>query len=220
MQALPIWLREKVLGAFEGSASGLKYESYLQCGFHDNYLSIKFYKMKRITFFLLALCCAIVTQAQTVVATMQDLVSGAASNTATVSTDWQVDNANGAVYAFDGTASYIGGITSDAVVSALEGNQYVTIAMWVYTETTDNGKCALHLVILATRTRRSSISPPARTCRQKRTEFSLTPDRKLSMPDLIHVATVIHRLKKHGIIEKHRIGWGLILFQFWCKMSP
>ena len=97
--------------------------------------------MKRITFFLLALCCAIVTQAQTVVATMQDLVSGAASNTATVSTDWQVDNANGAVYAFDGTASYIGGITSDAVVSALEGNQYVTIAMWVYPETTDNSKC-------------------------------------------------------------------------------
>ena len=97
--------------------------------------------MKRITFFLLALCCAIVTQAQTVVATMQDLVNGAASNTATVSSDWQVDNANGAVYAFDGTASYIGGITSDAVVSALEGNQYVTIAMWVYPETTNGGKC-------------------------------------------------------------------------------
>ena len=97
--------------------------------------------MKRITFFLLALCCAIVTQAQTVVATMQDLVSGAASNTATVATDWQVDNANGAVYAFDGTASYIGGITNDAVVSALEGNQYVTIAMWVYAETTSDGKC-------------------------------------------------------------------------------
>lgn len=97
--------------------------------------------MKRITFFLLALCCAIVTQAQTVVATMQDLVNGATSKTATVSTDWKVDNANGAVYAFDGTASYIGGITSDAVVSALEGNQYVTIAMWVYPETTYNGMC-------------------------------------------------------------------------------
>ncbi len=97
--------------------------------------------MKRITFFLLALCCAIVTQAQTVVATMQDLVNGAASNTATVATDWQVDNANGAVYAFDGTASYIGGITNDAVVSALEGNQYVTIAMWVYAEPTSGGKC-------------------------------------------------------------------------------
>lgn len=97
--------------------------------------------MKRITFFLLALCCAIVTQAQTVVATMQDLVNGAASNTATVSSDWQVDNANGAVYAFDGTTSYIGGITSNAVVSALEGNQYVTIAMWVYPETTNGVKC-------------------------------------------------------------------------------
>ena len=87
-------------------------------------------------------------------------------------------------------------------------------------DATDNGKCALHLVILATRTRRSSISPPARTCRQKRTEFSLTPDRKLSMLGLIRAVTVIHRLKIHGIIEKHRIGWGLILFQFWCKMSP
>ena len=73
---------------------------------------------------------------------------------------------------------------------------------------------------LATRTQRSSTCQPARICRQKRTEFSLTPDRELSMLGLIRAVTVIHRLKIHGIIEKHRIGWGLILFQFWCKMSP
>lgn len=97
--------------------------------------------MKRITFFLLALCCAIGTQAQTVVATMQDLVSGATTNTATLSTNWEVDNTNGAVYEFDGSDDYIGGITNDAVVSALEGSEYVTIAMWVYGESSSTGKC-------------------------------------------------------------------------------
>lgn len=97
--------------------------------------------MKKITTILCALCCAVGLHAQTVVATMQDLVDAATSKTATQSTDWQVSNENGGVYEFDGTSSYIGGITNASVVSALEGSEYVTIAMWVYGNTTSGGKC-------------------------------------------------------------------------------
>ena len=72
-----------------------------------------------------------------VVARMQTL-AGAAQNSdatkATPSTEWTTSVEGGAIYDFaDG--KYLGGIVNEAVVEALEGDQYVTIAMWVYGRT-------------------------------------------------------------------------------------
>lgn len=53
---------------------------------------------------------------------------------------------------------------------------------------------------LATRTQRSSTCPPARICRQKRTGFSSTPGRKLSMLDLTRAVTATHRMKIMNVV--------------------
>lgn len=75
--------------------------------------------------------------AQTVVARMQDLANAATNSKetkATPSTAWTTSVEGGAIYDFaDG--KYLGGIVNKAVVEALEGDQYVTIAMWVYGRT-------------------------------------------------------------------------------------
>ena len=75
--------------------------------------------------------------AQTVVARMQDLANAATNSKetkATPSTAWTTSVEGGAIYDFaDG--KYLGGIVNEAVVEALEGDQYVTIAMWVYGRT-------------------------------------------------------------------------------------
>ena len=78
--------------------------------------------------------------AQTVVAKMKALADAAGNSDtkATVSTVWQSDDAAGAVYEFS-NGKYLGAISNTAVVNALEGNQYVTIAMWVYGRTTPTG---------------------------------------------------------------------------------
>ena len=79
--------------------------------------------------------------AQTVVARMQDLANAATNSDATkatASTVWKSDKEGGAVYEFS-NGKYLGAISNTAVVNALEGNQYVTIAMWVYGRTTPTG---------------------------------------------------------------------------------
>ncbi|MGN0828447.1 MAG: LamG-like jellyroll fold domain-containing protein [Akkermansia sp.] len=70
----------------------------------------------------------------TVIATMSDLVDSATSNTATISTTYETSVTGGAVYDFADNG-FIGGITSNAVKSALTGSQYVTVAAWVYFDT-------------------------------------------------------------------------------------
>ena len=77
--------------------------------------------------------------AQTVVAKMKALadVAGNSDTKATVSTVWQSDDAEGAVYEFS-NGKYLGAISNADVVNALEGDKYVTIAMWVYGRTTSN----------------------------------------------------------------------------------
>lgn len=77
--------------------------------------------------------------AQTVVAKMKALADAAGNSDtkATVSTVWQSDDEDGAVYEFS-NGKYLGAISNAAVVNALEGDKYVTIAMWVYGRTTGN----------------------------------------------------------------------------------
>lgn len=77
--------------------------------------------------------------AQTVVAKMKALADAAGNSAtkATVSTVWQSNQTGGAVYEFS-NGKYLGAISNEAVVSALEGDKYVTIAMWVYGRTTGN----------------------------------------------------------------------------------
>ena len=77
--------------------------------------------------------------AQTVVAKMKALAEAAGNSTtkATVSTVWQSDDDEGAVYEFSND-KYLGAISNTDVVNALEGDKYVTIAMWVYGRTTGN----------------------------------------------------------------------------------
>lgn len=77
--------------------------------------------------------------AQTVVAKMKVLAEAAGNSDtkATVSTVWKSDDAEGAVYEFS-NGKYLGAISNADVVNALEGDKYVTIAMWVYGRTTSN----------------------------------------------------------------------------------
>lgn len=78
--------------------------------------------------------------AQTVVARMQALADAAENSDATkatASTVWKSDKTGGAVYEFS-SGKYLGAISNTDVVSALEGDKYVTIAMWVYGRTTSN----------------------------------------------------------------------------------
>ena len=83
--------------------------------------------------FLLMLLMGTNMNAQVIVARMQDLANAATNSEdtkATPSTEWTTSVEGGAIYDFaDG--KYLGGIVNDAVVEALEGDQYVTIAMWV-----------------------------------------------------------------------------------------
>ena len=94
----------------------------------------------RFTLFLmLMLLMGTGINAQTVVAKMKVLAEAAGNSDtkATVSTVWQSDDAEGAVYEFS-SGKYLGAISNADVVSALEGDKYVTIAMWVYGRTTSN----------------------------------------------------------------------------------
>ena len=63
-------------------------------------------------------------------------LAGAATNEnkATVSEDWETSAEGGAVYEFS-NSKYLGAISNDAVVNAIEGDTYVTVAMWVYGKT-------------------------------------------------------------------------------------
>lgn len=91
-------------------------------------------------FFMLMFLMGTGMNAQTVVAKMKALADAAGNSDATkatVSTVWQSDDAEGAVYEFS-DGKYLGAISNAAVVSALEGDKYVTIAMWVYGRTTGN----------------------------------------------------------------------------------
>ena len=95
----------------------------------------------RFTFFLMLMfLMGTSMNAQTVVAKMKALADAAGNSVATkatVSTVWQSDDAEGAVYEFS-DGKYLGAISNAAVVNALEGDKYVTIAMWVYGRTTGN----------------------------------------------------------------------------------
>ena len=90
-------------------------------------------------FFMLMFLMGTGMNAQTVVAKMKVLAEAAGNSAtkATVSTVWQSDDEEGAVYEFS-NGKYLGAISNEAVVNALEGNKYVTIAMWVYGRTTGN----------------------------------------------------------------------------------
>lgn len=66
-----------------------------------------------------------------VIANMTDFVGAATSNGGAEVSDWIASE--GKVYSFNGqSTSYIGGITDDYVVTALNTNKYVTVAMYVY----------------------------------------------------------------------------------------
>lgn len=97
--------------------------------------------MRKITYLLLILCCTLGAKAQTTVAKMKALVDAASVNTATIPEDWEVADPEGGVYSFNGSSTYIGGITNEAAAAAFEGNQYVTVAMWVYNTSSSYPKC-------------------------------------------------------------------------------
>ncbi len=90
-----------------------------------------------LTLLLLCLCGNL--SAQTVIARMADLAAAAENdqNKATPSFDWETNAERGAVYDFS-NGNYLGAISNDAVVSAIEGEKYVTVAMWVYGPTTSD----------------------------------------------------------------------------------
>ncbi len=90
-------------------------------------------------FFMLMFLMGTGMNAQNVVAKMKVLAEAAGNSAtkATVSTVWQSDDDEGAVYEFS-NGKYLGAISNEAVVNALEGDKYVTIAMWVYGRTTGN----------------------------------------------------------------------------------
>ncbi len=93
-----------------------------------------------LTLLLLCLCGNLSAQMEpTVIARMDDLAAAAENdqNKATPSFDWETVAERGAVYDFS-NGNYLGAISNDAVVSAIEGEKYVTIAMWVYGPTTSN----------------------------------------------------------------------------------
>lgn len=86
-----------------------------------------------LTLLLLCLCGNLSAQT-TVIATMADLANEATNqNKATVSANWT----GATVYEFS-DGNYLGGISNNAVVNAIEGNKFVTVAMWVYGPTTSD----------------------------------------------------------------------------------
>lgn len=89
-----------------------------------------------LTLLLLCLCGNL--SAQTVIARMAELANAATNqNKATVSTDWETSAEGGAVYEFS-NSKYLGAIPNNDVVNAIEGDKYVTVAMWVYGPTTSD----------------------------------------------------------------------------------
>ena len=83
-----------------------------------------------LTLLLLCLCGNLSAQTQKI-ATMAELANLATNqNKATVSGDWT----GATVYEFSDD-KYLGGISNTDVVNALEGDKYVTVAMWVYGQT-------------------------------------------------------------------------------------
>lgn len=88
-------------------------------------------KKKLLSLLTLMIVCISGAWAETtVIARMQDLVSAASENTATVSADHTTNVEKGAVYDFANNG-FIKGISNDAVKAAL-GTKYVTVAAWVY----------------------------------------------------------------------------------------
>lgn len=82
--------------------------------------------MKKTIVALLALASVASAASLTTIATMDELVAAATHNNAT-----KVDNMSVTTYSF-GNDTYIGGITLDALNSALQDStQYITIAAWV-----------------------------------------------------------------------------------------
>ena len=90
-----------------------------------------------LTLLLLCLCGNL--SAENVVIARMAALAGAATNQnkATVSADWETTVEGGAVYEFS-NGNYLGAISNPAVVNAIEGNKYVTVAMWVYGPTTSD----------------------------------------------------------------------------------
>lgn len=87
--------------------------------------------MKKILSLLaLVLMSCMGAWAQTVIARMGDFVNNGTNNGVTEAVSWQASEDK--VYSFNGSSSYFGGITNDVVVSALEGDKYVTVACYVY----------------------------------------------------------------------------------------
>ena len=104
-----------------------------------NYKPINKKQMRKISSILtlLLLCLCGNLSAQTTVIARMAALAGAATNQnkATVSTDWETSVDGGAVYEFS-NSKYLGAITNNDVVNAIEGNKFVTVAMWVYGPTT------------------------------------------------------------------------------------
>ena len=89
-----------------------------------------------LTLLLLCLCGNL--SAQTVIARMATLADAATNqNQATPSFDWETNAERGAVYEFS-NGNYLGAISNNNVVDAIEGDKYVTVAMWVYGPTTSD----------------------------------------------------------------------------------
>lgn len=89
-----------------------------------------------LTLLLLCLCGNL--SAQTVIARMATLADAATNqNKATPSFDWETTAERGAVYEFS-NGNYLGAIANNNVVDAIEGDKYVTVAMWVYGPTTSD----------------------------------------------------------------------------------
>ena len=91
--------------------------------------------MRKFYLLMLTLLSAVGAWAQqtapTVVARMNELVEHATTNTAIESPDWETNATGGAVYSFSNGA-YIGGIENEIVLNAVNGDQYLIIAAWVY----------------------------------------------------------------------------------------
>lgn len=88
--------------------------------------------MKKILSLLALSCFGMGAWAQTVIAHMQDFVSNGTNNGVTEATIWKASEDK--VYSFSDN-HYFSGIANDDVVAALEGDKYVTVAMYVYGST-------------------------------------------------------------------------------------
>lgn len=86
--------------------------------------------MKKLFSFLALSCIGLGASAQTVIARMGDLVNNGTNNGVSEAVKWTASEDK--VYSFDGL-HFFSGITNSTVLSALvEGDKYVTVAMYVY----------------------------------------------------------------------------------------